>query len=95
MQAIQAATIQPAAYFNLEDQYGKIAQGYTADILILSHNPLDDIRHTRDINHVIFNGAHYDTQAIEQLKNHVKERARSFSVACKIIWRFIKNPANY
>lgn len=95
LEALQAATVLPAEYFNLENHFGKIAPGFTADLIILERNPLENIRNTQSIAHVIFNGAHYDSQKINTIKAHVQKRARSFSVACKIIWRFIKSPASY
>lgn len=60
LEALQAATIVPAQYFDLDNQYGKIAPGFRADFIILSQNPLIDIRHTRAIESVVFNGAHYN-----------------------------------
>lgn len=94
-QALHAATLAPAEYFGLEEQYGTVANGKVADLLLLSDDPLDNIRNTQKIDSVIFNGNLYDQDAIRQISRHVEQRANSWSVACKILWRFIKNPASY
>lgn len=55
-QALAAATIRPAEFFSREDEMGLIEVGMEADLLLLQHNPLDDIRHTRSILRVISDG---------------------------------------
>jgi imidazolonepropionase-like amidohydrolase len=47
-QALAAATSQPAQHFKLDDR-GRVAVGLRADLLLVSGNPLDDIRQTREI----------------------------------------------
>jgi imidazolonepropionase-like amidohydrolase len=56
MQAIQSATINAARVMGADTAIGSIAVGKTADVLLLSANPLDDIAHTRDIVSVIARG---------------------------------------
>lgn len=41
--AIQAATSIPARLLGMQSRLGKIQPGYSADVLLLSKNPLDDI----------------------------------------------------
>lgn len=55
-EALAAATIRPAEFFSLQDQKGLIEEGMEADLILLDKNPLQDIRHTRSIVHVIANG---------------------------------------
>lgn len=94
-QALTAATITPAEYAGRSSDYGAVAPGRVADILLLDGDPLEDIRNTQRIEAVIFNGVLYDEDSLEALKSRVKQNARSWSVGAKILWRFIKNPANY
>ncbi|MGH3693821.1 MAG: amidohydrolase family protein [Pseudonocardiaceae bacterium] len=56
MQALQAATRNPARYVNDLDQAGTITQGKRADLVLLDADPLADIRNTRRINAVIASG---------------------------------------
>lgn len=94
-QALVAATLAPAEYFGLESEYGTIRAGNVADLVLLDADPLADIRNTRRIESVVFNGTLHDREAIERIDSHVQRRARSWSVACKILWRFITNPVDY
>ena len=56
LQALRAATITPAEFFNLEDKMGTVEVGKFADLVILNNNPLNDIKHTQDIYAVILKG---------------------------------------
>jgi imidazolonepropionase-like amidohydrolase len=56
LQALQASVLNGPEFFDVSNQYGKVAQGYTADLLILNSNPLADIENTQDIYTVITQG---------------------------------------
>ncbi|MBI4888340.1 MAG: amidohydrolase family protein [Acidobacteria bacterium] len=58
-QAIVAATSRTAEYLGLRDM-GRLAPGTHADFLVLSGNPLADIRQTRRIEAVYFDGRPID-----------------------------------
>jgi imidazolonepropionase-like amidohydrolase len=60
MQALQSATIVPAAAMGLSADTGSITPGKHADLLVLDANPLDDIRNIRRGRWVIANGRLYD-----------------------------------
>ena len=94
-EALAAATIIPAEYAIATERYGDVSAGKVADLLLLDADPLVDIRNTRSIDTVVFNGAIYDHDAIAAIKRQVKANARSWSIGAKIIWRFIRHPANY
>lgn len=55
-EALEAATIQPARFFSLDDEMGSIAAGMRADLVLLHANPLVDIRNTKTIDRVIARG---------------------------------------
>ena len=54
-QALRAATAEPARYLERTNE-GSVAAGQRANLLLLSSNPLEDIRHTRSIVAVILRG---------------------------------------
>ncbi|ARU29234.1 amidohydrolase family protein [Cellvibrio sp. PSBB006] len=95
LEALRAATILPAEYFGLQNEYGKVAQGMSADLMLLRKNPLEDIRNSLSIESVIFNGNLYDRARLDDIEGLVERRANSWSIACKILWAFIKNPVGY
>lgn len=93
--ALRAATVLSAEYFDLQKEYGGVAAGMRADLILLNKNPLEDIRNTQSIEAVIFNGNLYDRNKLDEISGAVESRAKSWSIACKILWEFIKNPAGY
>jgi imidazolonepropionase-like amidohydrolase len=60
MQAIKAATIDPARYMGMSKDIGSIETGKLADLLVLDGNPLEDIRMTDHIAYVVLNGHVYE-----------------------------------
>lgn len=59
-QALHAATLGGAAFLRRSDQIGRIAQGYEADLVILSRNPLTEIENSRSLVAVISDGVVVD-----------------------------------
>lgn len=53
---LKAATLTNATVLGEHQRCGSISEGKVADILLLSKNPLDDIRHTRSLELVIHRG---------------------------------------
>ena len=95
LEALRAATILPAEYFGLQNDYGSVTQGMSADLIVLRQNPLEDIKNSLSIESVIFNGNLYDRARLDDIEQLVESRASSWSIACKILWAFIKNPVGY
>ncbi|MGH9255497.1 MAG: amidohydrolase family protein [Vicinamibacterales bacterium] len=62
-QVIVAATSRPAEYLGLRNM-GSLAPGKRADFLVLFGNPLGDIRQTRSIEAVYFDGRAIDRAAL-------------------------------
>lgn len=56
LEAIEAATLEPAKFFGLESEMGTIAEGQVADLVLLDANPLEDITNTKRISRVISKG---------------------------------------
>jgi imidazolonepropionase-like amidohydrolase len=56
MEALQAATINPARWLGVEKTLGPVKRGKIADLILLDANPLDDIHNTQKIDAVVANG---------------------------------------
>lgn len=67
MEALQAATRNPARFLGLLDSLGTIERGKIADLVLLDANPLLDIRHTQKINAVVANGRLLDRTTLDDL----------------------------
>jgi len=76
-QAIVAATARPAELMGLKDM-GTLSAGKSADFLVLTANPLENIRNTREIERVYLKGTLLNRDAL-RLANK-KERCVSITV---------------
>ncbi len=67
MEALQAATREPARFLDLLDSLGEVKKGKIADLVLLDANPLEDIRNSRRIAAVIVDGKLLPKESLEQL----------------------------
>lgn len=58
-QVLQIAVTNGAKLLDISDRVGKVKKGYEADLILLKENPLEDIKNTSSIYHVILNGKSY------------------------------------
>ncbi|GLU44748.1 amidohydrolase family protein [Allomuricauda sp. NBRC 101325] len=77
MDALKVATIIGAEDIGLDGDIGSIEAGKLADILIMEKNPLEDLRNTNTLTHVIKNGKVYDANTLDEVAP-VKKEAESF-----------------
>lgn len=63
IEALQAATVNAAKSINLND-IGTLQEGKIADLVILNKNPLENIKHTQDIEFIIKGGKVYNQEDI-------------------------------
>ncbi|NQX43296.1 Amidohydrolase family protein [Pedobacter steynii] len=56
---LQSATVTPSMFFNEQDSWGTVEVGKSADLIILSKNPMKDIRHIRSVETTIIDGKVY------------------------------------
>jgi len=74
MQALQAATSNPARFLGLTDT-GILAKGKRADLLLLDANPLDDIANTKKIRSVVLAGRYLSRDDLNALLLRVERAA--------------------
>jgi imidazolonepropionase-like amidohydrolase len=67
LQALQAATLNPAIFLAMEDSIGTIEAGKVADLVLVQGNPLIDIGNTRRVVAVIARGTHFDRSRLHRL----------------------------
>ena len=72
MEALQAATINPAKFLGITDSLGTIEKGKIADLVLLDANPLTDIHNTQMINAVFVNGKYLPKEILKQMLQEVE-----------------------
>jgi hypothetical protein len=67
MEALSTATINPARYLKMDADLGSIEKKKLADLLILNANPLENIRNTDKISHIMANGRLYEAKSLKEV----------------------------
>jgi len=67
VQALRTATTEPARHLGFEKDIGSLEKGKLADLVILSDNPLDDIRNTDKVEHVMIGGRLYESKTMNEV----------------------------
>lgn len=71
LEALQAATLNPARYLHATDSLGTVAVGKRADLVLLDADPLADIANTKTIRAVIADGRVFDRARLDFLLERV------------------------
>ena len=74
-QALAASVVHGPAFLGKAADFGAIAAGRVADVLLLERNPLEDIRATRTIHGLVLRGRHLDRAALDRLLAEAEARA--------------------
>jgi imidazolonepropionase-like amidohydrolase len=75
MEALQTATSNPAMFLGRNDT-GKIEAGNVADLVLLTADPVQNIRNAEKIAAVIANGQYLDRAALDQLLTKIANAVR-------------------
>jgi imidazolonepropionase-like amidohydrolase len=81
LEALRAATLNPAKYLEATDSLGTIAPGKLADLVLLDANPLDDIHNTKRIYAVVASGRLIDAAERERLLRRAEAEALQATIA--------------
>jgi hypothetical protein len=74
---LRSATIVPAQFMGLDKRLGTIAEGKTASMVLVSANPLDDVRNTEKIQGVFLRGRYYGRADLNRLLEEAKGMAQN------------------
>jgi imidazolonepropionase-like amidohydrolase len=68
LEALRTATSTPARHLGFADDIGTLEEGKLADLVVLDENPLEDIRNTDKISHVMLGGRLYDAKTMAEVE---------------------------
>jgi imidazolonepropionase-like amidohydrolase len=74
LQALQAATVMPARTLGLDRDLGTLEPGKLADLVVLDANPLDNIRNSDKVAHVMQGGRLYDSATLNERATGTRKR---------------------
>ncbi len=74
LQALEAATINPARTLGLSKDLGSLEAGKLADLVVMDANPLDNIRNTEKVSKVMLGGRLYDATTLNEEATGTRKR---------------------
>lgn len=72
---LRSATLVPAQFMGLAERLGTVAEGKTASLVLLTANPLEDIRNAQVIEAVFLRGQYYSRADLDRLLDEAAELA--------------------
>ncbi|MGH9411233.1 MAG: amidohydrolase family protein [Vicinamibacterales bacterium] len=75
LEALQTATINPAAFLGRTKDFGTVEPGKIADFVVLASNPLVSIGNTRSVVAVVADGRFYSPTELDKLRLHLLDVA--------------------
>jgi imidazolonepropionase-like amidohydrolase len=72
LEALQAATTEPAAFMNRSRDMGSVAVGKLADLVLMGGDPTADIRHTASIRGVVRAGRYVGRVELDGMLERVR-----------------------
>ncbi|WP_196140917.1 amidohydrolase family protein [Aliikangiella sp. G2MR2-5] len=76
LEALQTATINPAAYYKSAETFSPFRPGAQANFVLLRANPLLDIKNIRQIEGVMVNGRWFSRSDLEQMLRNIENHNR-------------------
>ena len=64
LEALRAATVEPARFLNTAAVSGLVKPGFQADVVLLKGNPLVDIANTRQVAGVVLRGKYHQVSTV-------------------------------
>lgn len=80
LEALQAATLNSARFLGKEQDFGTVAIGKIADLVLLDANPLEEISNTRKIAAVVYRGKLYPSASLDAMLSDADALAHKKSV---------------
>jgi len=77
LEILQSGTINPATYVGMQDHFGQIKEGFSADLVLLDANPLEDIKALKNISGVMLRGKWISKEMINSKLSEIAKNAKN------------------
>ncbi|MBI4499902.1 MAG: amidohydrolase family protein, partial [Gemmatimonadetes bacterium] len=88
--ALEIASLHGAIFLGLEDDLGSITVGKLADLMVLSGNPLDNIRATADLAYVMKAGTLYDANSLDEIWPNPRKYGNKYWIVPEMYTKDVK-----
>lgn len=75
LEILQSGTLNPAIFYGMQDEFGEIKEGLSADFFLVSGNPLEDLENLRKVEGVMVRGTWIGKAEIEKKLSSIAENA--------------------
>ena len=75
LEILQSGTLNPATFFGMENEFGEIRTGLSADFFLVSGNPLDDLENLRNVQGVMVKGTWISKAEIDEKLREIASNA--------------------
>lgn len=75
LEIIQSGTINPAQFFDMEEDFGEVKEGLAADLVVLESNPLNDLSSLKKITGVLLQGKWLSKEMIDSKLGEIANNA--------------------
>jgi len=80
LEALRAGTVNPARFLGRERDFGTVAPGKMADLILLDANPLEDISNTRKIAAIVYRGKLFPRASLDAMLAKIEALASRKSI---------------
>jgi imidazolonepropionase-like amidohydrolase/Tol biopolymer transport system component len=78
LEALRAATYNPAVNLGLDNWIGSLQTGKCADLVVMDKNPLESIYNTESVHYTMINGRLYDAETMNEIGNYDRKRGKFY-----------------
>ena len=88
-EVLRTATIHPARYYGLDEQYGSVRTGMIADLLLVDEDPSRTPSALRSLSGIVYGGRYLDGGYLAATREVVASRNASWVMSAKLGWDII------
>jgi imidazolonepropionase-like amidohydrolase len=85
-EVLRTASCYPAEYYHLDKEYGTVEEGKIADLILLNHNPIQNIGNLKKGHSLLYRGIYLNEEEVNGIKQKIHSRNKGLVMSVKLIW---------